>query len=79
MKTIRRCEKHDTTFISEEDSIFDRCFVCVFEENEELKKELDSNLTWFKWMTTLESDNISIHRSWIAEALDQAKETKNAT
>ncbi len=41
METINRCEKHDTTFIAEAETIFDRCFECVFEENDTLTKTLE--------------------------------------
>ncbi len=36
LSRIARCEKHDTTFMAEEGTMFDRCFVCVFEENTNL-------------------------------------------
>ena len=42
MERIGRCEKHDTTFASEEDSIFHRCFVCIFEENERYRDALET-------------------------------------
>ena len=41
MERINRCEKHDATYITEEGSMFDRCFVCVFEENATLKDRVE--------------------------------------
>ena len=39
METIRRCEKHDATYKAEAGTIYDQCFVCVFEDNEKLRGE----------------------------------------
>ena len=38
----------------------------------------DNMLTWFQWMTDLESDDINVHKAFIAQQLDDTSIAKEA-